>query len=110
MWVDSRNIRSERVRCMPERFYVLPESRGVLAITGEDRRPFLQGLVSNDVNRVATDRAIYAALLTAQGRYLHDFFIAEIGDRLLLDAEAERQEDLRRRLSIYKLRAKVALA
>jgi folate-binding protein YgfZ len=95
---------------MPERFYVLPESRGVLAITGEDRRPFLQGLVSNDVNRVATDRAIYAALLTAQGRYLHDFFIAEIGDRLLLDAEAERREDLRRRLSIYKLRAKVALA
>jgi folate-binding protein YgfZ len=95
---------------MPERFYLLPESRGVVAVAGADRRAFLQGLVSNDVTKVTVDRAIHAALLTAQGRYLHDFFIAEIGDRLLLDAEAERREDLRRRLSIYKLRSKVVLA
>jgi hypothetical protein len=95
---------------MPERFYLLPESRGVVAVTGADRHAFLQGLVSNDVTKVAADRTIHAALLTAQGRYLHDFFIAEIGERLLLDAEAERREDLRRRLSIYKLRSKVVLA
>jgi folate-binding protein YgfZ len=94
---------------MPERFYLLPESRGTLAVAGEDRHVFLQGLVSNDVTKVAADRAVHAALLTAQGRYLHDFFIAEIGDRLLLDAEAERREDLRRRLAIYKLRSKVVL-
>jgi tRNA-modifying protein YgfZ len=86
------------------------DGRGVLAVAGPDRRSFLQGLVSNDVMKIAADRAIYAALLTAQGRYLHDFIIVEIGDELWLDAEAARLVDLKRRLSIYRLRAKVELA
>ncbi|MBL8571883.1 MAG: folate-binding protein YgfZ [Phreatobacter sp.] len=88
---------------------VVLDSRAVLAVTGEDRRAFLQGLISNDVNKVAADHAVHAAFLTAQGRFLHEFFVAELGDRLLLDAEAPRLEDLRRRLAMYKLRAKVAL-
>src|SRR5690606_28415178 len=87
---------------------VLPD-RGVLALTGEDRYGFLQGLVSNDVERARGDRAVYAALLTAQGRFLHDFFLVRSGDALLLDCEAERRDDLRVRLSRYRLRAKVAV-
>ncbi len=94
---------------MPERLCALLADRAALEIAGEDRRAFLQGLVSNDVEKVASDRAIYAALLTAQGKYLHDFFIAAIGDAFYLDAEAARLADLKRRLSLYKLRAKVAL-
>jgi folate-binding protein YgfZ len=52
-------------------------------------------------------QAIYAALLTPQGKFLHDFFITEYEDRLLLDCEAERVPDLIKRLIIYRLRAKV---
>jgi folate-binding protein YgfZ len=48
-------------------------------------------------------------LLTAQGRYLHDFIIADAGDAIWLDAEAARLADLQRRLTVYRLRAKVAL-
>lgn len=95
---------------MQPAFYVIPDGRGVIAIGGEDRRTFLQGLVSNDVQRVSAERAVYAALLTPQGRFLHDFFIAAIGDTLYLDCEAERRDDLRRRLSLYRLRSKVTLA
>ncbi len=84
--------------------------RGVLAVAGDDARPFLQGLVSNDVMRIAPDRAIHAALLTPQGKYLFDFCIAEAGGRLLLDAERARLSDLQRRLARYRLRAKVTLA
>ena len=84
--------------------------RGVLEIAGEDRRAFLQGLVSNDVDKVAADRVVHAALLTAQGKYLHDFFIAAIGDAFYLDGEAARLADLKRRLTLYKLRAKVTIA
>jgi tRNA-modifying protein YgfZ len=84
--------------------------RGLLTVAGEDRRSFLQGLISNDVEKVAPDRAIHAALLTAQGKYLHDFFIAALGETLILDGEAARLADLQRRLTIYKLRAKVTLA
>jgi folate-binding protein YgfZ len=85
--------------------------RGVLALSGEEARGFLQGLVTNDVERVGPGRAIYAALLTPQGRYLHDFFIAAAPDGgLWLDCEAERRQDLIRRLTVYRLRAKVSIA
>jgi folate-binding protein YgfZ len=90
-------------------FTVLAD-RGVLAVAGPDRRSFLQGLVSNDVEKVAADRAVYAALLNAQGKYLHDFFLVEVGGAIWLDAEAARLGDLRRRLSMYRLRAKVEIA
>jgi len=90
--------------------FAILEARGVLAVSGPDRRLFLQGLVSNDVEKVAAERAVYAALLTAQGKYLHDFIMVEAGEAIWLDAEAARLGDLRRRLSIYRLRAKVEIA
>ncbi len=89
---------------------VLLDSRAVLTVSGPDRRSFLQGLVSNDVDKCGPEQAIYAALLTPQGRFLHDLFIVELGDTLLLDVEAARRADLLKRLSMYRLRSKVALA
>jgi folate-binding protein YgfZ len=89
--------------------FILLDGRGILAVSGPDRRIFLQGLVSNDVEKVAPDRAVYAALLTAQGNYLHDFIMAAAGDAIWLDAEAARLADLKRRLSMYRLRAKIAI-
>src|SRR3981189_2978718 len=89
--------------------FVVLEDRGILAVSGPDRRAFLQGLVSNDVEKIAADRAIYAALLTAQGKYLHDFIMVAAAEAIWLDAESGRLADLRRRLSMYRLRAKVTL-
>ena len=87
------------------------ESRGVLALSGEEARGFLQGLVTNDVMKIGPDRAVWAALLTPQGRYLHDFFLVQGPEGALwLECEAERRQDLVRRLTIYKLRAKVRIA
>ena len=89
--------------------FVVLDDRGVLAVSGPDRAGFLQGLVSNDVDKIAADRAVYAALLTAQGKYLHDFIMVAAGEAIWLDAESARLADLKRRLSIYRLRAKVAI-
>lgn len=97
-------------QAMEGRFYLERPDRGLLAIEGEDRRSFLQGLVSNDVSQVGPDRAIYAAFLNPQGRFLHEFFIAELGTALHLDCESARLDDLRRRLSLYRLRARVTLS
>jgi folate-binding protein YgfZ len=85
------------------------EHRGVLRVSGADTRPFLQGLISNDITKVAPARAIYATLLTAQGRFLHDFFIAELEGDLLLEVEGSRRDDLRKKLSLYRLRSKVTI-
>lgn len=95
---------------MADAFFLWPEDRGLIRIDGADARPFLQGIVSNDVNKVSSARAIYAALLTPQGKYLHDFFVAELDGALMLDCEAERRDDLLRRLTRFKLRSKVSLA
>ncbi len=93
-----------------ERPYAALPARGVLEVAGEDRVAFLQGLVSNDVTKVTGERAIFAALLTAQGRYLFDFFIFALGDALYLETEAARLDELKRRLGVFKLRSKVGLA
>ena len=94
---------------MSETSYVILEGRGVLEIKGPDTRAFLQGLVSNDIDKVSEERAVYAAFLTPQGRFLHDFFIVQIGDALFLDCEAARLDDLKRRLTMFKLRSKIEI-
>src|SRR4051794_39776555 len=86
----------------------LPE-RAVLRLDGPDAAELLQGLVSNDVRLLTPERALYAALLTPQGKYLHDFVLYRQGDAILLDTERERADELRRRLLMYRLRAKVGI-
>jgi folate-binding protein YgfZ len=90
--------------------YHLPPDRAVIAVAGEDRQAFLQGLVSNDTAKITAERAIYATLLTAQGRFLFDLFIAEQDARYLVDCAAPRRADLVKRLSMYRLRSKVTIA
>ena len=87
---------------------LLPD-RAVVAVGGPDRVPFLQGLVSNDVALAAPGRAVWAALLTPQGKWLADFFLLSDGDRLLLDCERGQAEMLIQRLSRFRLRSKVEL-
>lgn len=89
-------------------FVPLP-GRGALRISGEDARTFLQGLISNDITHVSRERVIWAAFLTPQGRYLHDFFVCELDGALVLESEAARLPDLKRRLSMYRLRSRVSI-
>jgi folate-binding protein YgfZ len=70
----------------------------------------LQGLISNDMEQCAPGRGIYAALLTPQGKILFEFFVVEHEDRFLLDCAAARAADLIKRLTFYRLRAKVDIA
>ncbi|MCL4674195.1 MAG: folate-binding protein [Sphingomonadaceae bacterium] len=73
----------------------------------ESPRAFLQGLVTNDVTG---ELPVYAALLSAQGKHLFDFLVWGDGDDLLLDCETELADELVRRLSLYRLRRKLAIS
>jgi folate-binding protein YgfZ len=84
--------------------------RDVVVISGADRLDFLQGLISQDVARVGESTSAYAALLTPQGKYLHDFILVACGEVLLADCEGGRGDDFTTRLSRFRLRANVALA
>jgi folate-binding protein YgfZ len=76
---------------------------------GEDVRGFLQGLVTSDVRTVAPGAPVWAGLLTPQGKALFDFLIWADGESLLLDCEAAQAAGLVRRLSLYRLRRRIAI-
>lgn len=86
------------------------DDRAVIAVSGPEARDFLQGLVTNDVAGVAPDTPRYAALLTPQGKILFDFLINEKDGVLFLDVPAATRDALAKRLSLYRLRAKVEIA
>lgn len=84
-------------------------TRSLLRISGDDARPFVQGLVTEDVLRAKEGEAVFTALLTPQGKILFDFFLAPQGDGFLIDVDKAAAEALQKRLIMYKLRAKVAV-
>ncbi|QKG69916.1 CAF17-like 4Fe-4S cluster assembly/insertion protein YgfZ [Erythrobacter mangrovi] len=86
--------------------------RAVIRLTpkdeGEDVAGFLQGLVTNDVTSLLP---VYAGLLSPQGKTLFDFIVWPGAEgELQLDCEAAAAEDLAKRLSLYRLRRKIAIA
>jgi len=89
---------------------VLLEDRGMITLSGPEKKSFLQGLITNDVDKISGNSALYAALLTPQGKYLHDFFIFDGGGKLWIDCEKDRRDDLVRRLMMYRLRADVEIS
>lgn len=79
--------------------------RGVIAMVGADTRAVLQGVVTNDVDRLAPGAPLYAALLTPQGKYLFDFFLVDPGDgRVLIDVARDQGQPLAQKLMMYSLR------
>jgi folate-binding protein YgfZ len=91
---------------------LLPE-RGVLKVTGEDARSFLNGLATNDIGKATPGVACFAALLTPQGKIIVDFFVteasAEDGGGFFLDVPRALAQALADKLKFYKLRAKVTV-
>lgn len=90
--------------------YIPLPNRGTISVQGPEAFHFLQNLISNDLSLLDTQPLVYAALLTAQGKFLHDFFISKDGDGFIVDCEGgDRTADLHHRMNLYKLRAKVTL-
>jgi hypothetical protein len=85
-------------------------SRALIAMTGQDWRGFLQGLITQDVETLKTGEARFGALLTPQGRVLFDLFVTGDKEGCLIECEAIRRETLIQRLTFYRLRAKVDIA
>jgi folate-binding protein YgfZ len=96
---------------MTSSFFVSLRNRGLIHIEGADRVAFLQGLVSNNVEKLQDAKILYSCLLTPQGKFLHDFFMHHGNDFILLDCEGgARAQDLFDRLNKYRLRADVKIS
>lgn len=84
--------------------------RALLRISGDEARPFLQGLLTRDVVKLAQDEPRWTGLLTPQGKALFDFILWGDGDDVLIDCEAAQADMLAKRLTLYRLRRKVVIA
>ena len=83
--------------------------RALIRLSGEDVRDFLQGIVTQNVDRVEEGQPQWSALLTAQGKLLFDFILWADGADIVVDCEAASAEDLVKRLSLYRLRRAITI-
>ncbi len=88
---------------------IILEKRGLIFVSGEDAKDFLQNIITNDINKVSYKNSIFAALLTPQGKYLNEFFIIKNNKGYLLDCSENSSMKLIDDLSKYKLRSKVEI-
>jgi folate-binding protein YgfZ len=88
---------------------IILEDRGLVSVTGDDAKEYLQNIITNDVAKVDKKNTIYSALLSPQGKYLHEFFIIYTNGGYLLDCDNKSREDLINILSKYILSSNVKL-
>ena len=98
-----------RLSNMKKEEIIILDDRGLISITGDDAKEYLQNIITNDIKKVNQSDSIFSALLSPQGKYLHEFFIISTDNGYFLDCSTESKEDLIKQLSKYKLRSKVEI-
>lgn len=84
-------------------------NRSLIKISGSDAHKFLQGLVSNDVGKATNNCAVYAYLLTPQGKYIFDMFTYNFEDGFAVDISSNYLDSFLKKIKLYKLRSDVAI-
>ena len=88
---------------------IILKDRGLISITGEDAKDYLQNIITNDINKVSRSNSVFAALLSPQGKYLFDFFVIKNEEGYLLDCDGNSVVELINNLSKYRIRSKVEI-
>ena len=88
---------------------IILENRGLVSVTGDDAKEYLQNLITNDINKVSKKNSIFAALLSPQGKYLFDFFVIKMNDGYLLDCDGNSTSKLIENLFKYKIRSRIKI-
>ncbi len=88
---------------------ILLEDRGLISITGEETKNFLQNIITNDIDKVSFSSSIFSALFTPQGKYLFEFFLIQTKNGYLLDCDNEFTKEIMNYLLKYKLRSKIEI-
>ena len=88
---------------------ILLENRGLILISGEEAKNFLQNIITNDVEKVNSSASIFSALFTPQGKYLFEFFLIQSKNGYLLDCDNKFTNEIINYLLKYKLRSKIEI-
>ncbi|MCB1519630.1 MAG: folate-binding protein YgfZ [Hyphomicrobiaceae bacterium] len=85
-------------------------ARGVIRVNGPDARKLLQGIATNDMNKLDGQAAVHSGILSPQGKILFDFFVVATHDGVLLETGKAAVAPLRQRLEMYRLRSKAEIS
>jgi folate-binding protein YgfZ len=88
---------------------IILKDRGLISISGEDTKDFLQNIITNNIEKVDSTNSIFSALFSPQGKYLHEFFVIKSSNGFFLDCDSQSTADLIEHLSKYKLRSAVEI-
>ena len=88
---------------------ILSEDRGLILISGEDAKNFLQNIITNDIEKVSLSASIFSAIFTPQGKYLFEFFLILSKNGYLLDCDNQFTDEIINYLLKYKLRSKIEI-
>ena len=91
-------------------YYYKLKKKNIICIEGKDATPFLQGIITNNINKLRTNRAIYSTLLSPQGKLLHDFFLFKDAEKIYLDVTEYNINKLRKKLNLYKLNRNISIS
>ena len=88
---------------------IILENRGLISISGDDAKEYLQNIITNDINKISATNSLFSALLSPQGKYLFEFFVIKSSNGYYLDCDNKVTEELLNNLSKYKLRSEVEI-
>jgi folate-binding protein YgfZ len=85
------------------------KNRSIISVTGENYFNFLQSIISNDIKKINKNNAIYSFILNPQGRFLYEFFVFQIDNKIFIDCLKEKEDELIKKLNLYKIRQKIII-
>jgi folate-binding protein YgfZ len=88
---------------------ILLENRGLILLTGDDVKNFLQNIITNDIKKVNLSTSIFSGHFTPQGKYLFEFFLIQSKNGYLLDCDNKFTDEIINYLFKYKLRSKIEI-
>jgi len=91
-------------------YYYKLKKKKIICIKGKDANQFLQGIITNNINKLKNNRIIYSTLLSPQGKFLHDFFVIKNNiEEIYLDTPEYNYKKLKEKLNLYKLNRKIEI-
>ena len=91
-------------------YYCKLKKKKIICIKGKDVTQFLQGIITNNINKLKSNHVIYSTLLSPQGKLLHDFFLIKNNlEEIYLDSPKYNYKKLKEKLNLYKLNRKIEI-
>ena len=91
-------------------YYYKLKKKSIICIEGKDATSFIQGIITNNTNKLKINRVIYSTLLSPQGKLLHDFFLFKDMEKIYLDAPKYNINKLKEKLNLYKLNRDISIS